>query len=502
MIRLTALLVFLAFPLSLLAQYNHSLSDPVPNNARLFKSGNHTVLIHPMDMTNRAHKWISFDSSLEITAAKKLVMPDSENVISQTYLECTNSIIRIDQFLSDEGIQVSAYTFDMQGNILHRKEIVEGLVPARKMPPIPFYISQSPGKRTIALVQAQIVDGDSLTISGIVFNDQLTILGDGKFTVPFDQQLSDLYMPLVNDLKTIFIVTATKFDSYKLGSALTCYLLHAEKTKPQKIQFDFDRIKIKELSFYTPGDTLLFSALFSVKKNRKDVAGIMNVRYSIKEQQYLPTEEYIYNDDMVRSLKKMYGTEGRKGNLLNYLSILPDLLTANTGYSYAFLKPEHSRMKMTVYDDANANTAVRRNIAANTINGSPADISSIFSPIRSKQKSQSKNLLFFSFRDPRPETNHFFIKIKTTADPGYDFFTYFPGNNGYSALHYSSPTLGRPYLNKVTIDTAGAVIEKEIFQDGSKVLLGDYPFILGEESLLAFYKDKLTGQTGLIMVRL
>ena len=266
MMKLIAFFVSLAFPLSLLAQYDHSFSDPVPNNARLFKIGNHTVLIHPIDMDDRTHKWISFDSTLDITSAKKLVTPDAGSIISQTYLECFNSIVRVDQFLTDEGIRVSAYNFDMKGNILHRKEIAGTHAPGKKIPSIPFYISQSPDKRSIALVQAQIVNDDSLTISNIFFNDQLTIHGNGIFTVSFDQDLSDLYMPLVNDLETIFIVTADKFDSYKLGSALTSYLLPAGKTTPQKIQFNFDRIKIKELNFYTPGDTLVFFGLVQRKK--------------------------------------------------------------------------------------------------------------------------------------------------------------------------------------------------------------------------------------------
>ena len=198
----------------------------------------------------------------------------------------------------------------------------------------------------------------------------------------------------------------------------------------------------------------------------------------------------------------MYGTDGRKGNLLNYLSILPDLFTVNTGYSYAFLQPAPPRMKLTVYDDVNANAAVRHNREANFTNSSQGEFSSVFSPIRSKRKSQPRNLLFFSFRDPHPETNHRFIKIKPAADPGYDFFTYFPVKGGYSALHYFSSASGQPYLKKVTIDNTGALIEKKIFEDKSKVLLADYPFIVSEESLLTFYEDRITGQTGLIMIRL
>src|SRR5690606_8237114 len=66
---------------------------------------------------------------------------------------------------------------------------------------------------------------------------------------------------------------------------------------------------------------------------------ILQTGYDTREQKHLFTKDYIYNSEMKSQLKKMYNSEGRKGDLLNYLTILPGLHVSDTNFAYAMLLP-------------------------------------------------------------------------------------------------------------------------------------------------------------------
>lgn len=115
------------------------------------------------------------------------------------------------------------------------------------------------------------------------------------------------------------------------------------------------------------------------------------------------------------------------------------------------------------------------------------------------QKEFKRNLLFFSFEDGKTISQ--FARLKPIQDEDYSFFAYVQQTNGYSALHYIWPSFKRSYLNKTTIDSSGRTTEKNVFEDKTKVLLIEYPFISTENMLVAFYQDKTTGEMGLIKLQ-
>ena len=195
------LLIALSAPIFSFAQYAHQFSQPVPPNVNLLKVGDHTILIHPMDLKNEAQKWITYDSMLNIINTKKLVTPDAGNIMSQTYTETINSILRVDQFIIEGQLKISAFAFDLKGNLLFSKEIEAKPPPGHKIQPFPFYVLQSPDKRVLSLVQTLSMEGDSLAVSNIILDDQLNIFNNVGYTIPFDPRLADLYLPVVFDSK-------------------------------------------------------------------------------------------------------------------------------------------------------------------------------------------------------------------------------------------------------------------------------------------------------------
>ncbi len=68
-----------------------------------------------------------------------------------------------------------------------------------KVLPWPYNVVQSPDKQIISLVQAMEFKGERVKISSVVINNQLQITGDQNYTLPFDSELLDMYLPLVNN---------------------------------------------------------------------------------------------------------------------------------------------------------------------------------------------------------------------------------------------------------------------------------------------------------------
>ncbi|HUS03253.1 MAG TPA: hypothetical protein VMY77_16050, partial [Chitinophagaceae bacterium] len=462
------------------------------------------------------------------------VTPGAENIIRQTYLESVNSIIRIDQFFLDGELIVSAFVFDAQGNLIRRKQI-ENVIFTGTKSPVPFYVAQSSDKTVVLLIETLIVDDDNISVLSIVFDELLNVSTPRKFNVAFKPALFDLYMPLVNNDKTVFIPTVDKFNSYKLSSVVNGYLLKHTENNPKAIQFNFERKKIKELNFQFSGDKIIFTGLYSTEKNKNDVAGVFYSGYDLKEQQYVKTEEYGFSDNVKAALKKTYGAERRKGNLLNYLSFFPTPFAADAKYSYAVLLPERKTPIIVPSSSSASQTNELGQIkhqagtASSYIGTQPSGYSrpmnaaeaaayaAVYSwqttspnyqgwdpnpPQKIRQRVYDKNLLFFDFKNADPEASHRFLKIKNAADPAYEFFAYIPAADGLGALHYIVPDFGTPYLKRSIISANGKLAEKKVFEDRNRILLPDYPFVLDEETLTSFYEDKITGQMGLIRLKL
>ncbi|HEX8333830.1 MAG TPA: hypothetical protein VF622_14505 [Segetibacter sp.] len=533
--KASTLLVFLFLPFCLVAQYDYRLDQPLPANSYLLKSGENSILIHPMDLKNKAHRWVTFDSTLKITSNKKLITPDPENIISQAYLEAGDSIIRIDQYLIENELRISAFTFDVKGNLLISKDIEVLPVTGKKVKASPFYVLLSPDRNSIALVQTLVVEGDSLAISKVVFTKNLNTSTNAGYMFPFNSLLSDMYLPIVSNNGSVIIVTSDKFNSYKLGSIVNVYQLSTIDQAPKTLQYNFDRRKIKGLNFDMTGDTLFFSGLFSEPTNKDEVAGVFQAGFDLKKQEKLAVEEYTYTGDVGQQLKKMYGTEGRKGNHLNYISFLPKPFLSNNKYRFAVLVPMLEQVQprqkaspaqlkgledikqqlhnvnsllgtqpqgysrpMTI-DQATTYAAMNYNpsyVPSNPYGGWTPKPSK--SRSNQKQSAHSKNLLLFSFKD----SSNKFVKFKPPSDPKYQFFTFLPNSSGYSALHYVTPNFGKAYLISTAVNTIGIITEKKIFEDKSKVLLPDYPVLANKNSLVAFYENTTTGEMGLVKIRL
>jgi hypothetical protein len=531
--KFCSLIISLLLPGFLLAQYFYPLSQPIATNAYLLKSGDKTILINPIDSKNEAQLWTTFDSTLKVIAKKKLITPEAKNIISQTYVEGNNCIYRIDQFLFENHLRISAFAFDITGRLLFSQQIESNAITGNKMQPLPFYIAQSENKKYISLVQSAIVGGDSIGISKLVLNEKLNISGNTLNTFLFDPQLSDMHLPIVTDEGNVVIITADKFTSYKLGSTVKIHVLPSTSKTSQSVQFEFDRKKIKGLTFKASNDILVFRAFFSEKMKKNEIAGVLYSGLDLKRMKKQEVKENLFAKDVKQQLKKTFSSEGHKGSILNYISFLPQRSIKNEENTFAVLLPMQQQLMSPTrktpaspagFEDIRQQMAVVNALVGTTprgfstpldlvqattyaaVNNNPSNVPSNayqgWSPksfsVPVKKLPQSKNLLSFSFKD----SSNRFLKIKQIADPNYQFFSYLPGDNNYSALYYVQPNFKKTYLNKTTIDEKGGVTEKNVFQIKNKTLLHDYPHIFNGSNLVAFYENKITGEMGITKIRL
>lgn len=519
-------------PLFVAAQVHFSLSEPAPPTTQLFRINHATIMIHPIGDANEAHKWLAFDDSLRLMAAKKLVNRESAYVISQNYLPRQESIVRFDQMLVDSNLYVSLFEFDAQGNVLNVQELTVS-VPDGNALPQPFIISQSPDKESFSLVQALPVSEDSLQLTVLSIGKNLQQLFSRQYSIPFDADLMDLFLPLVDNAGNVYITTADKFDSYKLNSKLQCFVSSASLFNPDAITIEFDRKKVKGLEFYIPADTFYFKALYSLGNNKKDVAGMVQGGFNVKTKQQLAQKVLPFDDDLKTAIKKNFGAEGRKGNLLNYIATLPQPSVTWSSNSYAVLMPANAHTPTTAgnklpqpprdieivkhqqayvnsfvgttppgfskplnFAEASAYAATNTgNITASMPDYyiSPAFRSKVKPPVQKQTGKQVKNLLFLD-----AGKNHQLLKLMLPLDAAYQYFAYLPDKDYYGALHYFAPTFGTLYLKLTTIDLNGVVEEKKVYENKNNLILPGYPHVKVNNSLITFYADKVTGQMGLV----
>ena len=93
---------------------------------------------------------------------------------------------------------------------------------------------------------------------------------------------------------------------------------------------------------------------------------------------------------------------------------------------------------------------------------------------------------------------HNIFKLKTERNPAYNFFYYTRVNNSYGAFYYNSPTFDQPAFCLAQIAEDGTLAEKKLFDDASKIILGDLPFMVENNEFVGFYEDQLTKEIGLV----
>lgn len=530
--RSCTFLVCLLFPFSLLAQYFNPLPGAPPSNGNLLSVGDHTILIHPLNENGQSQKWLTYDSTLAIISTKKLVTPHAASLVNQTYLESNNSVFRIDQFIVDGKLQISAFKFDVNGNLINSKPIETKQSQQSKLRVTPFYVSQSADKNSFALVQTVGLPNDSLFISAVALNSDLSIVNRVASEIAFNSLLFDLHLPIVGNNQEIIIATADKFNSYKLSGLLNLYAFHKGDNK-QTIKLQFDRKKIKGPQFFMPGNTLFITALFSEKTNKDNVAGVLYTGYDFEKQQQIQAEEFVYGNEVLHQLKKTFRSEGHKGSLLNYVSLLP---SPKQKQDYAVLLPAYENPKPMASPktvnypkddlrevklqqdrvaalvgsqpaDYTAPLNVAEAIAVQAINNNPSYVPPNqyqgWSPKGQATRNvlkppYRKNLLYLSSN----QRNSKFIKFNVVDDPLRKFFVYVPLQDGYTTLHYEVPNFKNAYLKSTMIKKDGTLTDKRIFEDKTRVLLSHYPHIVTNDNLVAFYQDVNTLEMGLVKITL
>jgi len=534
---LAIFILFLA-PVFLCAQHIHVINRMSSPGSHLLNINENIVLIDEIDITNGAQTWTTFDNSMNVISTKKLVTPSADMLINQTYLPGDNKVLRIDQMVIEKQLHIGAFVFDTKGTLLHVKEIEISPAPGTSIINSPFVITQSPDKKSLALVQSQSHQTDSLAIASIILDDALEIVNNSSFIIHFETILNDMQFPLLSNNQELLISITDKFDSYKLSADIKGYLISKSKIEPTIFQLNFDRKKLKNINLSIANNNLNVAALYSNSNDKGKIAGVINTSYNWVQQQKTKDVSYAYSPQVVKELKKAFGVEGRRGHLPNFLSPLPTYTNNNFGFASLLpdkplpprnknseippaleglgaIKQNMDHVNSLVGTTPNGSTkpltlAEATTYAATMQRGTPYYIVNTDDYYKNPNKGQDysaqsqkifkRNLLFFSFDNE--QINNQFVKLVPIQDDNYNFFAYVPESDGYSALHYVRPSFKRSYLNKTTIDKIGKVSEKNVFEDKSKILLTDYPYIVTEKMLLAFYEDKLTGEMGLAKIQL
>jgi hypothetical protein len=490
-----------------------------------------------MDINNEAQKWLSFDSSLNRLAAKKLVTPDAVKIIGQSYIPSNNSIIRIDQLVIDDEFRVRAFVFDVHGNIINQKDIDLAAAAKARLLAVPFYVIQSPNQQMASLVQMQMMPSDTLLVTAFSMDNELATQTSKAFKIPFNKELQDVLMPLTDNKGSVYVLTTDKFDSYTLSTSLHCFKVSGHDQVPQKIQFHFNRKKVKDLHFSITDSRLLLSALYNENGNKKDVAGMLYAGFDLSTGQLLPTTTQHFDQNIKDQLKRQFGNERHKGHLPNYMVTLPHPSVIKSLTSYAILLPPYEfnraappRKIIPGNDDIN-DIKNQLNYVNSFVGAQPSGYSRpmdyvearAYAETRNPGTSHAQNQQYQiganqeKYKGPKSRglNNSFknllllgadgkiaFSTIHPSQDPAYRFYAYFPVDEQFGRLYYKAPLKGMTTLQLIIMDTSGIVKEKKVYEDQQRILVPSYPYSIYHNSLVAFFEDKTTGEMGLVKMRL
>lgn len=521
--KLSSFFIALLICFNVYGQYTEVIPYPITAGARLLSLDGKTIFVQQLDLNSGSQTWISYNEALKQTAVKKLVTPNAEQLASQVYLEGRTRIVRIDQFIFGEELQLGIFGFDADGNLLGLKEI---LFETKQNPlyPIPFLLTQSPDKRTFSLVQA-VSGKDSLAIRSVVFDENLTVSKNIFFKVPFDTELMEFYMPVVSDNGDVSVFTVEKFDSYRLNSVVNCFHVAREEAVPKSFELSFARKKLKSVQMTANGDDIRIQALFSHSKSKEKHSGVVFGGFRPPNNQIISPAAWEFDEELSRDLRKAFPPEGRRGSLANYISILPqeEVVAGQELYGYLLPAQQDGAVKelgkstpdIERFQQVHTEVVARQSLVGTQPPGfsKPMNMAEAaayaqtetratdFSRTPNFDKPRKKQPLvrdLISFKADDDKLKHNIFKLKTERNPAYNFFYYTRVNNSYGAFYYNSPTFDQPAFCLAQIAEDGTLAEKKLFDDASKIILGDLPFMVENNEFVGFYEDQLTKEIGLV----
>ena len=526
---------------------NYVFQAPPPLNTHLLQTSKSIIVISPQDNNNLSQLWTRFDDSFTVVSRKRLVLPENTKVVRQNYYESNAGIIRLDQSIKENNIEVDLFLFNDDGDIVSSQNLVnyeDYTKDTEGKRPYPFQPVFSADKSKIALVKLDKTGEDSLTVSATVASTSPGSRFYINYVIPFDNDLQDPPAFVLSDNGVLAAVVPDKFKSYTLGSTIYCYFTEEGKTKPLMGKLLFARKKIKTPHIRIDNSGLFISALFSEGDDKDVVAGWINGSFDFKTSNWKQAKSYTFDKDINKKLKKVYGQAIPAKDVLNYLHVMTDEYSIDP-VLFATLVPFESNKKYHPFYGSDArvpyiNTtepqqkleALNRLVSSgpvnipgypvinsfeqaytvtnalgwipgyktpdNNSNYAPNNNQSSFSPVPRRS-----SLLYFATDSSSKITKYQFEKIFPTSDAGYYFNSRFKNADGsYSALYYYTPGLHKPYLNKLTIDKEGNVSEKKLFEDNNKILDYSYPHIIRNNKLISFYYYIKTNDVGIIAVDL
>lgn len=527
---------------------NYVFQTPPPLNTLLLQTPNSMILVTPEGNNNLSQLWTRFDDSFNVVSKKRLVLPENTKVVRQNYYESNAGIIRLDQSIKQNRIEVDLFLFNDDGNISASQNLVshedykENIDGRRPYPFLPVF---SADKSKIALIKLDQMSEDSLSVSATVASTSAGKKFHTNYRIAFDGDLQDPPAFVLNNNGVLAAIVPDKFKSYTLGSTIHCYFSEEGKDKPVKGKLLFPRKKIKTPYIRMDNSGLFISALFSEGNEKESVAGWINGSFDYKTSNWKEAKSYTFSKDMNKKLKRVYGHAVPAKDILNYLHVMTDEYETEP-VLFATLVPFESNRKYQPFYGSNArvpyiNTteqqqrldAINRLISAPlpfNIPGIPQPITSFadaytFTNIFRSEPGgyatnnfnyasnasqpgrsavwQRSSLLYFATDSSSKITKYQFEKIYPTSDAGYYFNSRFKNKDGsYSALYYYTPGLRKPYLNKLTIDKKGNVSEKKLFENSNMTLDYSYPHIIRNNKLISFYYYVRTNDVGIIAIDL
>jgi hypothetical protein len=533
--RVAIILLFLLLPGYFFGQGFYSIGETVPSSTQLMSVGGRIVMIQPIDLTNKEQKWVCLNLNLSEVSIKKLITPNAEQMVSQVYIPSVNSIIRLDQYVTEGQIFLNAFAFDATGNMKKQLQLEPIINLGQQLYPMPFYLIQSENKEWISVTQSVNLENDSLQLRNILLDKDLNIISNSVFNIDYNNDLFDYYLPVLNEDGSVFFITAEKYTSYRLSTQINCYYNQKGSDQLKPIRFEVSRKKLKKIDFSARNNTFTFLSLFSAGTEKAEIAGYVYGGFNIGTNEYLKPIEVAYSEQSQEKLRKAFWADRRKDNFLNYLSLLPLADSAyEIGYGYILPKEEFARIDNSkTYDNPTNDIGKFQQKAAYTsslVGSKPAGYSKPLNAAEamdyaarqeaarsankgdmSREKERNprpsidqyqRNLILFSAAGTKEANTTKLYKIKSSVSPEYQFFTYYPAKEGYAALYYTAPAFGLPYLSCITMNKNGVVTEKKVFDESSKILLKDYPFIIQGNEFTGFCEDKETGLIGLVKFNL
>jgi hypothetical protein len=470
----------------------YAFDQPISPNCFIKNVNDKIVLVHMKKDWN--YEWMVFDSSLHLLKRNVFVTQKGPGLLRAHFIQVADRILYIEQVSSLDAITLTVSAFDEYGNISIEPKTIrveESAMQRIRRAGQSYNLLLSPDKKLLLLTRAGTTSA-GLNLSCILMDKNLQIVRQLNQVFSMDPELEDFEIIEPGNDGTLYFLKTDKFYNYRLSTKVNVYAISPGAENLKEKELFLSKRKIRSIRAMHNDNSILVTALCSTSEQDLKINAYLTMEFRNDVDEPATTREYFFKSTIGKELTNDIPGINRH-TAVNRLELLRTESTPKGFGTTAVFGPVYSGR----FVDRNSYNYLLNNFSFSGPNPYATSYSQ-----RPYARVSMLDLISIRTDTATHSMNYDIHTIEKIEETFHKTWLQFMFQNRLHHIVYTESNKARMILTDYSFDDAGNLVKKKLYSNREITVEGGFPFVVVNNSLVAFYFHKGTDGTGLIRIRL